>query len=257
MTFWQHLIFQHFLSRMMFKFARCKNRWVYYKFTNWIIKTYNVDMNLAKDPNLDNYQHFNDFFTRELKPGIRPIGKGIISPVDGNVSQFGAIINGTLIQAKNKTFTLQSLLANDEKFDNFATIYLAPSDYHRIHAPLNGNLVKMEYIGGDLFSVNVKTANSVDNLFARNERVICYFDTYTIVLVGAIFVGSIETVWHGQITPPYGKRFSIDYTNKNITLQKGEELGRFNMGSTIILLTKNEINFQLNPQQKIKMGESL
>lgn len=256
MTFWQHLIPKHFLSQMMFKFTRIKNRWIYKKFTNWIVRVYKVDLTEAKKENINDYSCFNDFFVRELKDGIRPIGSGIISPVDGTISQKGKIKQGNLIQAKNKKFTLKSLIASDEKFKNFATIYLAPSNYHRIHAPLDGKLLKMEYIGGDLFSVNNKTAKSVNNLFARNERVVCYFDTYTIVLVGAIFVGSMETIWHGLITPPYGKRFSIDYLDKNIILKKGSELGRFNMGSTVILLS-NDYEFNINSNQKIKMGQSL
>ena len=253
MTFWQYLIPKHALSNLMFRFTRIKNRWIYKKFTNWIIKTYSVDLSEAKKENIEDYTCFNDFFTRELKEGARPIGDGFISPVDGTLSQNGKIENGNLIQAKGRNFTLKALLGNDKKFDNFATIYLAPSNYHRIHAPLDGKLLKMEYIGGDLFSVNNNTAKSVNNLFARNERVVCYFDSYTIVLVGAIFVGSMETVWHGMITPPYGKRFVIDYTDKNISLKKGDELGRFNMGSTVILLS-NEYSFDLNAGQKVKMG---
>jgi len=256
MTFWQYLIPKHALSNLMFKFTRIQNRWVYLKFTHWIVKTYSVDMSEAKKENIEDYACFNDFFTRELKDGARPIGDGFISPVDGTLSQNGKIENGSLIQAKGKKFTLKSLLGNGEKFTNFATIYLAPSNYHRIHAPLDGKLLKMEYIGGDLFSVNTQTAKSINNLFARNERVVCYFDSFTIVLVGAIFVGSMETTWHGLITPPYSKRFNIDYANKNITLKKGDELGRFNMGSTVILLSNNyELN---NPVgEKLKMGQSL
>jgi phosphatidylserine decarboxylase len=258
MTFWQHLIPKHALSNLMFKFTRIKNRWIYLKFTNWIIKTYRVDMSEAKKENIEDYTCFNDFFTRELKDDARPIGDGFVSPVDGTLSQNGAIENGELIQAKGKKFTLKSLLGNDEKhqnFKHFATIYLAPSNYHRIHAPLDGKLLNMEYIGGDLFSVNTQTANNINNLFARNERIVCYFDTYTIILVGAIFVGSMDTVWHGQITPPYGKRFSIDYKDRNISLKKGEELGRFNMGSTVILLSNtHEFNEKIN--QKVKMGQS-
>lgn len=256
MTFWQHLIPQHFLSKLMFKFTRLKTRWIYKAFTNWIIKTYSVNLSEAKTQNIDDYECFNDFFTRELKDGVRPIGDGFVSPVDGTLSQCGVIENGKLIQAKGKKYTLSALLGSGVNYQNFATIYLAPGDYHRIHAPLDGKLLKMEYIGGDLFSVNNQTANSVDNLFARNERVVCHFDTYTIVLVGAIFVGSMEVVWHGMITPPYGKRFVIDYTDKGISLKKGAELGRFNMGSTVVLLSNNH-EFDLQIGQKVKMGETI
>jgi len=256
MVFLQYLLPQHLLSGLMFRFARIKNTWIKNKFTHWFVKTYRVDLSQANRQKVEEYQTFNDFFTRSLKPGARPIGIGLTSPVDGTVSQFGDIIKGNLIQAKGKKFTLKALLGNDTNFQAFATIYLSPKDYHRIHAPLDGKLLQMDYIGGDLFSVNQQTAQSVDNLFARNERVICYFDTYAIVLVGAIFVGSMETVWHGQITPPYGKKFSVDYSNRDINLKKGEELGRFNMGSTVILLS-NTHRFDLQSKQVVKMGQSL
>lgn len=256
MIFLQYIIPQHGFSRLMFRFASIKNTWIKNKFTHWFVKTYQVDLSQAQREKVEDYQSFNDFFTRALKADVRPIGAGLTSPVDGTVLQIGNIENGDLIQAKGKKFSLKSLLGNEENFQNFATIYLSPSDYHRIHAPLDGKLLKMDYIGGDLFSVNKQTANSVDNLFARNERVVCYFDTYTIVLVGAIFVGSMETVWHGKITPPYGKQFGIDYANKGISLKKGDELGHFNMGSTVILLS-NTHQFDLQVGQVVKMGHSL
>lgn len=256
MIFLQYIIPQHAFSGLMFRFARIKNTWIKNKFIHWFVKTYQVDLSQAQRENVEDYQSFNDFFTRSLKVDSRPIGTGLISPVDGAVSQAGNIENGDLIQAKGKKFTLKSLLGNEENFQYFSTIYLSPSDYHRIHTALDAKLLKMDYVSGDLFSVNNQTANSVDNIFARNERVICYFDTYTIVLVGAIFVGSMETVWHGQITPPYGKQFSVDYTDKNISLKKGDELGRFNMGSTVILLS-NTHRFDLQVGQVVKMGQSL
>ncbi|KAA0443926.1 MAG: phosphatidylserine decarboxylase [Candidatus Thioglobus sp.] len=240
----------------MFRFARIENQWIKNTFNRWFVKKYQVDLAQAQREKIEDYQSFNDLFTRKLKPNLRPQGAGIISPVDGTVSQSGSIINGDLIQAKGKKFSLKALLGNQQSFQNFATIYLSPSDYHRIHAPLDGKLLKMDYIGGKLFSVNNKTSNSVDNIFARNERVICYFDTYTIVLVGAIFVGSMDTVWHGQVTPPYGKKLCIDYQDKNITLKKGDELGRFNMGSTVILLSITN-KFDLQVGQALKMGQSL
>lgn len=240
----------------MFGFARLKNRWIYTRFTHWFVTKYQVDLSQAQRTNIKDYQNFNDFFTRELKADTRPIGDGLTSPVDGRLLQCGAIKNGVLIQAKGKKFTLNALLGNQDKFQNFALIYLAPNDYHRIHAPINGRLLKMDYIAGDLFSVNAKTANSVDNLFAKNERVVCYFDTFTMVLVGAIFVGSMQTVWHGIITPPYGKNFSVNYKSKDIQFKKGDELGRFNMGSTVILLS-NTHKFDLQIGQKVKMGQSL
>lgn len=253
---WQTCLPKHGLSKLMFQFARCNNRWIYSRFTHWFVKRYGVMLSEAKVTDIDAYKNFNAFFTRELKAGIRPIGKGLVSPVDGRLSQSGAIEKGLLIQAKGKKYSLNALLGNTKKFQNFATLYLSPSDYHRIHAPLDGQLLKMDYISGDLFSVNAKTADSVDNLFARNERVICYFDSYTLILVGAIFVGSMQTVWHGLITPCRKKRFGIDYQNQNIHLKKGDELGRFNMGSTVILLS-NTHSFNLKIGQKFKLGASL
>lgn len=255
MIFLQYIIPQHSLSKLMFYFARVKNTWIKNTFIRWFINKYKVDLSDAVYEKIEEYQSFNDFFTRALKPEKRPIAKGLISPVDGMVSQCGSIENGDLIQAKNKKYTLEALLGNKKIFHNFITIYLSPKDYHRIHAPLDGQLLKMSYISGNLFSVNNKTVDSVDNLFARNERVICYFDTYAIILIGAIFVGSMETTWHGQITPPYGKKISINYKTKNITLKKGDELGCFNMGSTIILLSNTH---QFNALGKtVKMGQSL
>lgn len=256
MVWLQYLLPQHWLSKLMFRVAHCKNRWIYTQFAHWFVKKYQVDLSQSRREHVQDYQHFNDFFTRELKPDIRPIGDGLVSPVDGVVSEFGAINKGVLIQAKGKKYALNALLGNANKFQYFATIYLAPNDYHRVHAPHNGKLLKMDYISGALFSVNKQTTHFVDNLFTRNERVVCYFDTYTLVLVGAIFVGSIQTVWHGMITPPYGKRFSVDYTHKNISLKKGDELGRFNMGSTVILLS-NTHNFNLHIGQRVKLGQNL
>jgi phosphatidylserine decarboxylase len=256
MIFWQYLIPKHLLSKLMFRITRIQNRTFYLKFTTWFVKKYQIDLTLAQKENIEDYSCFNDFFTRELKPDVRPIGEGFISPVDGVISQSGEIINNTLIQAKGKNYTLQGLLGRDESFQYFATIYLSPKDYHRIHAPLNGTLLKMHYIPGNLFSVNATAVNGVNNLFARNERVVCYFDTYTIVLVGAIFVGSMQTVWHGHITPPYGKEFSIDYANQDIVLNKGNELGRFNMGSTVILLS-NTHNLDFAENTQVIMGQSL
>ncbi len=256
MTWLQYLLPQHLLSKLMFHFARIENTWIKNNFIAWFVKSYHVDLSEAVRENIKDYQTFNDFFTRKLKANARPLGEGLISPVDGTVSQAGSIKNGDLIQAKGKKFSLKALLNDEKKFQNFATIYLSPSNYHRIHAPLDGKLLRMDYIGGDFFSVNQQTVSSVDNIFARNERVVCYFDTHTIVLVGAIFVGSMETVWHGQITPPYGKQFSVDYSGKDIRLKKGEELGRFNMGSTVILLS-NTHQFDLQSGQGVKMGQSL
>jgi len=269
MTWWQHIIPQHALSRLMFRFARIENAWIKNTFTRWIIKSYGVDLSEAVRENVEDYKHFNDFFTRALKPGAREIGlSDIVSPVDGVVSQADNISHATIFQAKNHYYTVSALLAGDYRADQFdaglfATIYLSPKDYHRIHMPYDGKLISMDYIPGDLFSVNKATVEGVDNLFARNERVVCYFQTQfglcAFILVGAIFVGSMQTVWAGQINPPYQKQVQhFDYSDQNIELKKGEEMGRFNMGSTIIMLMPNQKNLlNLNPGQAVRMGESL
>ncbi|SMN16418.1 Phosphatidylserine decarboxylase [uncultured Candidatus Thioglobus sp.] len=269
MTWWQYIIPQHALSKLMFRFARLENVWLKNKFTHWFVKSYGVNLSEAMRENVEDYQHFNDFFTRALKPGAREIGaSNIICPVDGAVSQAGKISHGTIFQAKNRYYTVSALLAGDyraDQFDSgyFATIYLSPKDYHRVHMPYDGKLVFMDYIPGDLFSVNKTTAEGVDNLFARNERVVCYFQTEfglcAFVLVGAIFVGSMQTVWAGQINPPYKKKLQhFDYTGQNIELKKGEELGRFNMGSTIVMLMPDQkYCLKLNAGQTVHMGEAL
>ncbi len=269
MVWWQYIIPQHALSKLMFRFARIENTWVKTTFTRWIVKTYGVNLSEAVRENIEDYKHFNDFFTRALKPGARVIGdSNIICPVDGAVSQAGAISHATIFQAKNHYYTVSALLGGDyraDQFDSgcFATIYLSPKDYHRIHMPYDGKLISMDYIPGDLFSVNRATAEGVDNLFARNERVVCYFQTEfglcAFVLVGAIFVGSMQTVWAGQINPPYQKKVQhFDYTDQNIELKKGEEMGRFNMGSTIIMLMPNQKQtLNLTTGQVTRMGEDL
>jgi len=233
------------------------------------VESYKVDLSEANREQVEDYTHFNDFFTRSLKPNARPIAdSAIICPVDGAVSQVGIINNTKILQAKGRDYSVEQLLGNDTRSSEFSdgfftTIYLSPKDYHRIHMPYDGKLVSMDYIPGDLFSVNQQTAQNVDNLFARNERVVCYFETEfglcTFVLVGAIFVGSMQTVWHGQINPPYKKQVQhFDYQDQNIQLKKGEEMGRFNMGSTIIMLSPNQDNpFNLSELEVVRMGQAL
>ncbi len=269
MIWWQYIIPQHWLSKLMFRFARIENTWLKNKFTRWFVKAYQVNLAEAVRENVENYQHFNDFFTRELKPGARVIGNSkIICPVDGAVSQVGKITHSQILQAKGRDYQVEVLLGNDARaceFNHgfFTTIYLSPKDYHRIHMPYDGKLISMSYIPGDLFSVNQATAENVDNLFARNERVVCYFETEfglcAFVLVGAIFVGSMQSVWHGQINPPYKKQVQyFDYQDQNIVLKKGEEMGRFNMGSTIIMLMPNQDNeFNLSAGEVVRMGQDL
>ncbi|MDK8463720.1 archaetidylserine decarboxylase [Marinobacter sp. SS13-12] len=218
---------------------------------NWFIGRYGVDMSEAIESDPAAYPSFNAFFTRELKPGLRPVDSGdsvMVSPVDGTISQLGHISGGRVFQAKGQSFSLNELLGGDQERANtftdgeFATIYLAPRDYHRIHMPLAGTLREMVYIPGKLFSVNPTTAENVPNLFARNERVACIFDTaagpMAFVLVGAMIVGSVETTWAGIVAP--GKR-QVDVTRYDslktpIRFEKGEEMGRFRLGSTVVMV---------------------
>lgn len=217
------------------------------------------------------YPTFNHFFTRKLKPEARPIESeagAIVCPADGAVSQVGKIDGAKVFQAKGKSFSVVDLLGGSVERavpfidGDFATIYLSPKDYHRLHMPLAGKLKEMVHIPGRLFSVNSATTRSVSGLFARNERVAAIFETeagpMALVLVGAIFVSSIETVWHGVVTPPSATTVqSWLYDNKPVVLQKGDEMGRFNMGSTIIVLfSKNRMSWekQLQPNRKVKMG---
>jgi len=268
MTFFQYLLPQHLLSKLMFRFTRIENLWIKNTFTRWFINKHQINLVEAEIDSISDYANFNDFFTRSLKPQARPISESeIISPVDGVVSQAGQIKDSQIIQAKGHHFSISQLLAGEfvEKIENgyFATIYLAPKDYHRIHMPFDCKLVSMRYIPGNLFSVNHKTVKKVNGVFARNERLVCLFDTVfgraVFVMVGAIFVGSMETSWQGQVTPPYLKVVKVyDYTEKEFELFKGEELGRFNMGSTVImLLPESSPALKLQSGQELKMGQSL
>ena len=267
MTFLQFLLPQHLLSRLMFRFARIQKSWIKNLFTSWFVSKYKVNLTEALLEDIDEYKHFNDFFTRALKDGSRPISDSkVVSPVDGVVSQFGSIKESMIVQAKGKEYSVEALLADNsinDLYTSFATIYLSPKDYHRIHMPFDGSLKSMKYIPGNLFSVNQRTVNDIDEVFARNERLVCFFDTeygeIALVMVGAIFVGSMETSWEGQITPPYTKSIkTYDYDSRQIELSKGEELGRFNMGSTVILvLPKGSPNLNLENGQVLNMGQSI
>jgi phosphatidylserine decarboxylase len=246
----QYLLPHHLLSHWMSKLTHCENKIWKNLFIGLIIRLYGVNMSEAKYPDIEHYASFNRFFTRELKEGARPITadeSAIASPADGAVSQAGSITGGRIFQAKGHGYTALELLGGDAErakaFENgsFATIYLSPKDYHRLHMPLTGTLKEMVHIPGRLFSVNAATVGAVPNLFARNERVACIFDTeagpMALILVGAIFVSSVETVWHGVVTPPtIGEARTWRYTNSAPILEKGDEMGRFNMGSTIIVL---------------------
>ncbi|WP_347989683.1 archaetidylserine decarboxylase [Methylomonas sp. AM2-LC] len=270
----QYLLPHHLLSQWLSKLTHCENRLWKNFFIRTIIKVYGVNMSEAKQPDINAYKNFNQFFTRELQAGARPLtaeAEAIASPADGVISQAGAITEGRIFQAKDHSYTVEELLGGNsdraKPFVNgsFATIYLSPKDYHRLHMPLSGTLTEMVHIPGRLFSVNGTTVNNVPNLFARNERVACIFDSeagpVALILVGAIFVSSVETVWHGVVTPPSCKEpRSWQYSVDAPQLAKGAEMGRFNMGSTIIVLfaeNKATWNDDLQAGKAVRLGEKL
>jgi len=271
----QTVLPHHFLSGLMYKITRIETKWFKNFFISKFISIYNVDMSQAIDENPQDFKCFNEFFTRPLKPEVRPIAEGahtIISPVDGVISEVGRINENQIFQAKGKTYSLESLVGGSPErahfYNNgfFATIYLSPRDYHRIHMPLGGRLREMVHVPGRLFSVSPSTTRSVSNLFARNERVVAGFSTdagpMAMILVGAIFVSSMETVWAGTVTPPAGKnlrQWSYD-TQEPINLDRADEMGRFNMGSTVILLfPENSIQWEENIMfgKKVQFGEKI
>ncbi|MCW3171893.1 archaetidylserine decarboxylase [Shewanella subflava] len=273
----QYIMPKHFLSRLVGKFAAAEAGALTTAFIKWFIKQYKIDMSEAAISEPEAYKTFNAFFTRELKQGLRPINQQanvMAHPVDGAVSQCGPIEAGNIFQAKGHSYTSQALLGGDkadaERFEggDFATIYLAPKDYHRIHMPIKGTLSKMTYVPGDLFSVNPLTAKNVPGLFARNERVVAIFETeigpLAMVLVGATIVASIETVWAGTVTPPGGKQvFSWNYPTTGpeaLTLEKGAEMGRFKLGSTVVMLFAQDAidTFAdgVDPGETTRMGQA-
>jgi phosphatidylserine decarboxylase len=250
--FLQHLVPHHALSRLVGLFAESEIRWIKTLFIQRFIKAYKVNMAEALDPDPQHYASFNAFFTRALAPGARPMPvdeKAVVCPADGAISAIGDIHADTLVQAKNHNYSVKDLLGGDAAraapFQNgqFLTVYLSPKDYHRVHIPLSGTLREMVYVPGRLFSVNQTTADNIANLFALNERAVCIFDTafgpMAVVLVGAMIVAGIETVWAGQVAPSsHGltiTRYS-DPASTPIHLGKGAELGRFMLGSTAIVL---------------------
>lgn len=239
----------------------------------WFIGRYGVDMSEAAEPNPEAYATFNDFFTRELKPGIRPLADGektLVSPVDGAISQLGQVTGDRVFQAKGQSFSLSELLGGEEATTapfadgEFSTIYLSPKDYHRIHMPMAGTLRQMIHVPGKLFSVNPVTAENVPNLFARNERVVCIFDTASgpmaLVLVGAMIVGSVETRWAGVVVPGSRQVTSIRYEGEQaISFDKGEEMGRFRLGSTVIMvMPKGSVSWNSDQVagKTVRMGEA-
>ncbi len=246
----QYLLPHHLLSWLMQVATRLRWRpWKNWQI-KWVIRRYGVDMNEALEPEPTHYPHFNSFFTRALRGGVRPLAAGtddILCPADGAISQLGAIREGRIFQAKGRDFTTVELLggsiARAAPFENgrFVTVYLSPRDYHRVHMPIAGRLREMIHVPGRLFSVAPHTTRAIPRLFARNERVVSIFDTeagpMAVILVGALFVASIETVWAGVVTPPRRREIRTwDYRDASLALTRGAELGRFNMGSTVIVL---------------------
>jgi phosphatidylserine decarboxylase len=240
------------------------------KLIRWFVRKYGVDMSEAADPDIASYPSFNEFFTRALKPGARPLAHAdLVCPVDGAISQFGAIEHDQIIQAKGHRYSTTALVGGDAAlaapFENghFATLYLSPKDYHRIHMPCDGRLRRMIYVPGDLFSVNPTTARGVPGLFARNERVVCVFDAahgpFVLVLVGATIVGSMATVWHGVVNPPRGVTLrEWRYDDAPVVLKQGDEMGRFLLGSTVVLLfAPGALRFAAGwaPGRPVRLGE--
>jgi phosphatidylserine decarboxylase len=238
----------------------------------WFVKRYQVNMAEAAAPDIAAYASFNDFFTRALKPGARPLADAdYLCPVDGAISQVGPITGDQIFQAKGHSYSTTALVGGDAtlaaQFQDgaFATLYLSPRDYHRIHMPCDGSLRRMIYVPGDLFSVNPTTARGVPGLFARNERVVCVFDSaegpFVLTLVGATIVGSMATVWHGQVNPPRSPQIcEWHYEANQVVLRKGEEMGRFLLGSTVVMLFgKGRVAF--NPEwtaaRPIRLGEAM
>ena len=277
----QYLLPKQAITALAGKLANLQCGTTTTKVIAWFVQRYQVNMAEAANSDISSYKTFNDFFTRPLKANARPLANAdFICPVDGAISQFGKIKQDQIFQAKNHNYSSLTLLAGNQalanKFQNgfFACLYLSPKDYHRIHMPCDGTLKSMAYVPGDLFSVNPNTAANVPNLFARNERVVCEFKSaqhgsFVMVLVGATIVGSMATVWHQDntgapnkvINPPRSKNIrNWNYADKNIVLKQGDEMGRFLLGSTVVMLfEKNALQFNSDwqPARAIKLGEKM
>ena len=268
----QYLIPKQALTALAGRIARARGGLLTTRLIAWFVQRYRVNMLEAANPDVASYVTFNDFFTRALKPGARPLAQSkLICPVDGAISQFGRIEGQQIFQAKGHHYSSRALVGGDAalaaQFDNghFATLYLSPRDYHRIHMPCAGRLRRMIYVPGELFSVNPTTARGVPGLFARNERVVCVFDgeqgPFVLVLVGATIVGSMATTWHGAVNAPRPGRLSEwRYDNEVITLRQGEEMGRFLLGSTVVMLFPQgplQFNPSWQPGAAIQLGETM
>ncbi|KZX86731.1 phosphatidylserine decarboxylase [Erythrobacter sp. HI0037] len=269
----QYLLPKRGLTQFAGRVARAQGGRATTRLIRWFVGKYGVDMSEAENPDIASYASFNDFFGRPLKPGVRPLADAdFISPVDGAISQFGAIDDHHILQAKGHRFTTTQLLAGDAaladrfRHGSFTNLYLSPKDYHRLHMPCAGRLQRMIYVPGALFSVNPTTARGVPGLFARNERVVCVFDSEThgrfvMVLVGATIVGSMATTWHGVVNPRRtGVIAEWEYADRPITLEQGEEMGRFLLGSTVIMLFEKDVidfNADWRPEGPVRLGEAM
>ena len=268
----QYVLPKQALTALAGKAASAKGGALTTAVIRWFVKRYNVNMAEAANPDISVYPTFNEFFTRPLKAGARPIANAeLICPVDGAISQFGRIERDQIFQAKGHSYSTTALVGGDstlaKQFENghFATIYLSPRDYHRIHMPCDGRLLRMIYVPGDLFSVNPATARGVPGLFARNERVVCVFEgpngPFVLTLVGATIVGSMGTVWHGVVNPPRSREVrEWRYDDQQIVLRKGEEMGRFLLGSTVVLLFPQgplAFNPGWQPAGAVRLGEEM
>ena len=268
----QYLLPRQLLTSVAGTIARARAGGATHTLIRWFVRRYGVEMSEAANPDITSYESFNACFTRALAPSARPLADAaFLCPVDGAISQCGAISGDQVFQAKGHSYSTVSLVGGDAQLaahfrdGTFATLYLSPRDYHRIHMPCDGRLRRMIHVPGDLFSVNPVTAQWVPGLFARNERVVCLFDglagPFAMVLVGATIVGSMATVWHGVVNPPRpGTVRSWDYADGAVTLTRGEEMGRFLLGSTVVLLFPRgtiAINPQWGPGGTIRMGEAM
>jgi phosphatidylserine decarboxylase len=268
----QYLLPKQALTTLAGRFAHARAGALTTSVIRWFVSHYGVQMSEAAEPDVSRYATFNDFFTRALRPGARPIADAdFICPVDGAISQLGAIAGDQLLQAKDHTYSIAALLGGDGALaarfidGRFATLYLSPRDYHRIHMPCDGTLRRMVHVPGDLFSVNPATERGIPGLFARNERIVCEFEgargPFVMVLVGATIVGSMATVWHGVVNPPRpGTPREWRYDDRSITLRQGEEMGRFLLGSTVVMLFPDGC-LQFAPdwraERPVRLGEAM
>ena len=271
-VFLQYALPHRFLSRLVY----WGTRWTFAPWKNWLIATivrnYDVDLAEAAQPDALAYQHFNAFFTRKLKPGARQADAdpaALLSPADGRISQAGRIVEGRIFQAKGQDYTAAELLGDEAaaapyRNGRFVTVYLSPRDYHRVHMPLAGTLRETVHVPGRIFSVAPFAVEAIPRLFARNERLVCHFDSprgpFAVVMVGAILVSSVATVWDGLVIPPYAPAIRRkSFAGQNITLERFAEMARFNMGSTVIVLLPEGVAEldALAPQQAVKVGQRL